>query len=132
MVLPPSVLSANPVNLFNHGGLSVFDGAGESRLQVQFRRQAIATEKPGRPMVGDWQACGRSAHRQPYPGWQFMSSPHCEQNLFMINRQFSLRRTIRVQPAVSWFDARRLFQSLASTASSSIGWTGVKHGNERA
>jgi hypothetical protein len=46
MVLPPSALSANPVNLFKRA-FSVFDGAGKRRLQVQPRRQAVATKAPG-------------------------------------------------------------------------------------
>jgi hypothetical protein len=40
-------LSLRLVRPQHQGVLSVFDGAGRSRLQVQLRRQAIVTETPG-------------------------------------------------------------------------------------
>jgi hypothetical protein len=79
----------------HQGDLSVFTGAGRRRWQVQLRRQTVATETPGGSLVGNLQCAREIGTPESCPGSQEMGALHFEQNVFMVDLQFSLQRTIR-------------------------------------
>jgi hypothetical protein len=65
--------------------------SGSSFLVKQFRHR-----HPVVP-VGTGSTCGRSEHQQSWPGLQEMGALHCEQSVFIVESQFSLRWVISAQ-----------------------------------